>query len=101
MDGAGTLGRFFYITIPLLNRVGRITLLLTTISAFNHFDSVYVLTGGGPGNRTMLLSIMAYQNAFRFYGKIGYASAMAFFLFVVLMMITFIQLRFFRADPDD
>lgn len=85
IDGAGVLGRFRYITVPLLNRVGKIAILLTTIWAFNHFDSVYVLTGGGPGDTTMLLSIMSYLNAFRFF-KIGYASAVGVIMLILLLL---------------
>ncbi len=85
IDGAGVLGRFRWVTLPLLNRVGKIAILLTTIWAFNHFDSVYVLTGGGPGDTTMLLSIMSYLNAFRFF-KIGYASAVGVVMLILLLL---------------
>lgn len=97
IDGAGVLQRFRHITIPLLNRVGSIALLLCTIWAFNHFDSVYVLTGGGPGNRTMLLSIMAYQNAFRFF-KIGYASAIGVVMLVLLLTPMMLYIRRVMQD---
>ncbi len=97
IDGAGVLQRFRHITIPLLNRVGGIALLLCTIWAFNHFDSVYVLTGGGPGNRTMLLSIMAYQNAFRFF-KIGYASAIGVVMLVLLLTPMMLYIRRVMQD---
>lgn len=83
IDGAGFIGKMRYVTLPLLNRVGSIAVLLMTISAFNHFDSVYAMTQGGPGNRTMLLSIMAYLYAFRFY-KVGFASAIGVVMLVML-----------------
>lgn len=85
IDGAGSLGTLRYITIPLLNRIGSIALLLSTISIFNTFDSMFVLTGGGPGNSTMLLSLMAYQFAFRYF-QIGYASAIGVVMLLILIV---------------
>jgi len=99
IDGAGTWGRLRYITIPLLNRVGSIAFLLSTIWAFNHFDSVYVLTGGGPGNRTMLLSIMAYQYAFRFF-KVGYASAIGVVMLILILTPMTLYIRRVMQDVE-
>jgi multiple sugar transport system permease protein len=99
IDGAGVWGRFRYITVPLLNRVGKIAILLSTISAFNHFDSIYVLTGGGPGNRTMLLSIMAYQNAFRYF-KVGYASAIGVIMLLMLLLPIVLYTRQVTQDIE-
>lgn len=99
IDGAGTMGRFRYITLPLLNRVGKISILLSTIWAFNQFDSVYVLTGGGPGNRTMLLSIMAYQNAFRYF-KVGYASAIGVIMLLMLLLPIMLYTKQVIEDVD-
>jgi multiple sugar transport system permease protein len=98
IDGANALARLWYITLPLLNRVGSVAILLCTIWAFNHFDSVYVLTGGGPGDRTMLLSLYAYQNAFRYF-KVGYASAVG----VVMLLILFVPIMLYvrRALRDE
>jgi multiple sugar transport system permease protein len=92
IDGAGTFARLRFITLPLLNRVGSIAILLSTIWAFNHFDSLYVLTGGGPGNATMLLSILSYQNAFA-YSKVGYASAIGIIMMIVLVVPITLYIR--------
>lgn len=97
IDGAGLIGRMRYVTIPLLNRVGKITVLLTTIWAFNHFDSLYVLTAGGPGNRTMLLSIMAYMSAFRYF-KVGYASAVGVVMLLILSLPITLYVRQVMED---
>lgn len=99
IDGAGVLSRFRYVTVPLLNRVGKIAILLTTIWAFNHFDSVYVLTGGGPGDTTMLLSIMAYLNAFRFF-KMGYASAVGVVMLLLLLLPISLYIRQVLEDVE-
>jgi ABC-type sugar transport system permease subunit len=99
IDGAGTVGKMRYVTLPLLNRVGAIAILLMTISAFNHFDSVYAMTQGGPGNRTMLLSIMSYLYAFRFY-RIGFASAIGVIMLVVLAVPIFLYVRRVLQDVE-
>ena len=85
--------------MPLLNRVGAIALLLCTIWAFNHFDSVYVLTGGGPGDRTMLLSLYSYQNAFRYF-KVGYASAVGVVMLILLLTPIALYVRRVLRDEE-
>jgi ABC-type sugar transport system permease subunit len=99
IDGAGAIGKMRYVTLPLLNRVGAIAILLMTISAFNHFDSVYAMTQGGPGNRTMLLSIMSYLYAFRFY-RIGFASAIGVIMLLLLAVPIFLYVRRVLSDVD-
>lgn len=85
VDGGGTLARFRDVTLPLLGRVGSIAFLLSVIWAFNHFDTVYVLTGGGPGDATMILPVLVYQQAFKFF-QIGYASAIGVVMLLVLIV---------------
>lgn len=99
IDGAGTIGKMRYVTLPLLNRVGAIAILLMTISAFNHFDSVYAMTQGGPGNRTMLLSIMSYLYAFRFY-RVGFASAIGVIMLLMLAIPIFLYVRRVLQDVE-
>lgn len=92
IDGADLGQKFRHITLPLLNRVGSVALLLSVISAFNHFDSLFVLTGGGPGNRTMLLSLMTYQSAFRYF-QIGYSSALGILMMLILLVPLTLYMR--------
>lgn len=92
IDGAGIWGRFRYITFPLLNRVGSIAVLLAIIGEFNTFDTVYGLTRGGPANSTILLSLMAYENAFRFF-QIGYSSAIGVVMLLTLLLPMTVYIR--------
>jgi len=97
IDGAGLVGKFRHITLPLLNRVGSVAILLSVISAFNHFDSLFVLTGGGPGNKTMLLSLMTYQSAFRYF-QIGYSSALGILMMLFLLVPLTLYVRRVMLD---
>jgi len=83
IDGAGPLQQLRFITVPLLNRIAIIALLFSAAWTFNQFDSLYTLTGGGPANLTMVLSLMAYQSAFRYY-QVAYASAIGVVMLVLL-----------------
>jgi multiple sugar transport system permease protein len=99
IDGASAWTRFRYITFPLVNRVGSIAFLLSTIWAFNHFDSMYTLTGGGPANATMLLSQFAYENAFRYF-QVGYASAIGVMMLIVLATPITLYIRQIFRDTE-
>ena len=101
IDGASQWQQFRHITFPLLKPTTLFVVIISIIQSFQAFTPIWLTTAGGPAGATRVLPILIYQNAFRFYGKIGYASAMAFFLFVVLMIITLIQMRLFRVDPDN
>ena len=92
LDGADELQTFFYITFPLLKEVSVFVIVVTTISSFQVFDLVKILTNGGPAQSTTVSVFYIYQNAFDF-TKLGYSSAMAFVLFVLIMLFSLIQLR--------
>ena len=83
IDGAGKLRTFFNITILFV-------LLITTISSFQVFDLIYLMTQGGPENSTNVLVYWLYKNAFEFF-NIGKASAVAYVLFVFIFVLTIIQ----------
>jgi multiple sugar transport system permease protein len=93
LDGAGSWSKFRYITIPILTPTLFIVLILTIISSFQVFDLVAVMTGGGPGRATNVLVYRIYQEAFMNY-HVGYASAMAVVLFLIIFIITAIQFKF-------
>ncbi|MBQ9300488.1 MAG: sugar ABC transporter permease [Clostridia bacterium] len=95
IDGAGNLRRFFSITLPLLAPSVSFTLITNIISSFQVYDQVYVMTKGGPMFRTEVLVYYIYYNGFNVY-KMGYASAMAFFLFLIILMFTLFQLKGFQ-----
>jgi multiple sugar transport system permease protein len=90
IDGAGARDRFFRIVLPLITPAMFFAVVLTLISAFQVFAQAYVLTGGGPGNTTTTLVLYLYEQGFRFY-KLGYASAIAWVLFLIILLITVFQ----------
>jgi multiple sugar transport system permease protein len=90
IDGAGTSARFFRIILPLLTPSIFFAVVLTLISSFQVFTQAYVLTGGGPGNATTTMVVYLYEQGFQFY-KLGLASAVAWVLFVIILVITIFQ----------
>ena len=90
IDGAGTLQQFRRITVPLLAPTTTFILIYNTILAFQVFDQVFVLTGGGPANATNVVVLELYRQAFQRY-NFGYASAEAMVLFLIIMGITVLQ----------
>jgi len=83
IDGANKFQSLLYITLLLLKPIAGISILLSFIWVFKHFDIVYSTTQGGPVNATLLLSVMTYRNAFRYY-RMGYAAAIGVFMFIIL-----------------
>ena len=90
IDGAGPRARFFRIVLPLMTPAIFFAVVLTLISAFQVFAQAYVLTGGGPGNATTTLVLYLYEQGFQYY-KLGLASAVAWVLFVIILLITVVQ----------
>jgi len=92
LDGANTWHQMRSITVPLLTPVILFHLINGTIWSFQYFTVAFVMTGGGPANATLFYALYLYRNAFE-YVKMGYASAMAWILFVVVMAATLIIWR--------
>lgn len=92
IDGASKVRTFFNITVPLLTPTIFFVLLITTISSFQVFDLIYLMTQGGPENSTNVLVYWLYKNAFEFF-NVGKASAIAYVLFVFIFALTVIQWR--------
>ncbi|MBU8918218.1 sugar ABC transporter permease [Neobacillus sp. 114] len=90
LDGAGPITKFFHITLPSLSPVLFFTTIIGVINSFKVFDLIYVLTGGGPGRSTHVLVYDIYNTAFKQF-EYGYASAMAYVLFLVILIISIIQ----------
>ena len=95
IDGASAWGQFRRITLPLLNSTMLFVLVTDVIGSFQVFDQVYVLTQGGPGSATNVINYQIYTTAFQNF-DVGSASAMSLLLFGVILLVTFIQFRFFR-----
>ncbi len=99
LDGAGPLSIFFGITLPLLRPVLVLVTILTTIGSFQVFDAAYVMTNGGPFYATTTVVYYIYQNAFGQY-QMGYAAAIAFALFMIVLVLTVLQRRFLGGGDD-
>ena len=92
LDGAGMLAKFWNITIPMLTPVILFSLITGVINSFQVFTQAYVMTKGGPGYSSLFYVLYLYQNAF-FYFKMGYAAALAWILFVIILICTLLLLR--------
>ena len=86
MDGAGPLQIFRDVMLPLLRPIIALVLLLRGIDAFKEFDKVFLMTGGGPGTLTELVSIYAYRVNFRNW-DLGYGAAVAFMVYLVVLIL--------------
>ena len=95
MDGAGVVARIRYITIPLLRPTTLFLLVISIIGSLQVFTQIFVMTGGGPVNKTTTMVYYMYLWAFKYY-DMGYASTLAFALFAMLLVFTIVQLRLFR-----
>jgi multiple sugar transport system permease protein len=92
VDGANQLRRFFAITIPLISPVTFFNFIIGLISSLQIFTNIYVLTGGGPDYASYFYNLYLYNNAFQFF-KLGIASAQAWILFVIIMVLTLLAFR--------
>lgn len=90
LDGAGPWAKFRRITLPLLRPVIFFVLVIETIAAFQVFDTIYVMTGGGPARASYGLVYMLYDQGFRFF-DFGYAATIGVTLFVVVFVISLVQ----------
>lgn len=95
LDGAGTFERFKVITFPFLTPTSFFLLVTGFIGASQSFGMINLMTQGGPGSSTTVLSYYVYLNAFRFY-QFGYASAVAWIMFLVILVLTMLLWRIQR-----
>ncbi len=100
LDGASEVQMFRRITLPLLRPVLIMVVILNVIGSFQVFDIVSVTTEGGPADASRVLQMYIYQKAFSEF-DFGYAATMSLALFVMLIFITFMQLRLGRANESD
>lgn len=97
LDGANIWQEFKGITVPLLRPTLLYATVITTIGYLNVFEEPFVMTQGGPSDSTLTVSLNMYREGFNFF-HMGYASAMAYVLFVVIMGITVLQLRLLKDN---
>jgi len=100
IDGAGRWAKFWYITIPLLSPTTFFIMVMSMISSFQVFDIVYVLTSGGPLGSTKVLVFYLYEHAFKFF-EMGYASAVAYSLLAILVVMTLLQIKYMKSSVYD
>jgi len=92
IDGAGSLAKFFKITLPLLTPSIFYVLIVSLINSFQLFPQIMIMTDGGPNGVTQVMVERIYKYGFNYY-KMGYASAFSWLLFVIIMVCTFIQMK--------
>ena len=97
MDGASTFQKFRYITIPAINPVIVMVIILSTINGFSLFIEPYVMTGGGPLNSTLSTVLYIYRQGFSFY-KMGYAATLGFMLAGVIFVVVLVQRKFIEQE---
>jgi ABC-type sugar transport system permease subunit len=94
IDGASRRDRFIHVTLPLLRPTMLFVLVTGVIGSFQVFDTVYVMTQGGPGTATTVMNQLIYTTAFRGF-RIGIASAMSVILFLIILAVTIAQFSYF------
>ncbi len=99
IDGAGRWSTFWRITLPLLRPTTLFVVVMSIINSFRSFEMIYVMTGGGPSFDTQVLVLYLYREAFQML-RMGVASAAAYVLFVILMVLTILQMRFFGREVE-
>ena len=92
IDGANAVQRFFRVTLPLLSPTTFMLVVLSIIGAFQVFEYSYVMTQGGPLYSTLTAVLLVYQKGFQTF-EVGYASALAYILFAIILALTVVQFR--------
>jgi ABC-type sugar transport systems, permease components len=93
IDGAGKIRQFFHITIPMISPTTFFLMITQIMGTFQMWSIIQILTKGGPGDASTVVGYLIYQNAFN-YGKMGYASAMSWLLFIIIFIVTLIQWKY-------
>jgi multiple sugar transport system permease protein len=91
IDGAGRLARVWHVTLPMMTPTIFFTMVIELIAAFQVFTPALVITNGGPGTSTLFYLLLLYRNGFQWF-NMGYASALAWFLFIIILGFTLLQL---------
>jgi raffinose/stachyose/melibiose transport system permease protein len=99
IDGASGIQRFFRITVPLMKNTIMINMIIIITGAVRVYDEVYVMTNGGPGRATQTLATYLYQVGFK-NDQMGYASAIAFFVFIITFILGLFQMKGYDLGDD-
>jgi multiple sugar transport system permease protein len=92
IDGAGMWAKFRNVTLPMMSPVILFNLVLGIISSFQTFTPAYIMTKGGPANASLFYGLFLYNNAFKWF-KMGYASALAWLMFLIILSLTLLVFR--------
>ena len=92
IDGANRIKRFFYITLPMITPIVFFNLIMQSINALQNFTSAFVITNGGPLKSTYLIGMKLYTEGFSNF-KMGYASAISWILFVIILVFTLLVFK--------
>jgi multiple sugar transport system permease protein len=98
LDGAGAWQEFRYVTLRMLAPTFLFVAIITMIGYFQLFAEPYVMTQGGPGDATLSVVLLMYEEGFRWW-NVGHGAAVAFVLFAIVLVPTLVQLRVRRLDP--
>lgn len=100
IDGANSIRKFFNIIIPMMKPTIIFVVITSLISYFQTFVQIFIMTKGGPGDATYVLSYLIFHEAFKNY-RFGYASALSVVLFTLILIITFIQYKMFKREATN
>jgi len=98
LSGATAWQKFWRITFPLLKPTLLFVLVINTIKSFQVFIEIYVMTKGGPMGSTLTMVYMVFDNAFDKMNMMGYAAALAFIIFGILLVLSIIQITFIKRQ---
>ena len=99
IDGAGALRRFWHITLPLLAPIVFFVVVVSALLSARIFLMPFIITGGGPGNATRVLSMLIYETGFS-YLKMGRAAAISVVLFAIMLVLTSLQMRIYMTHEE-
>jgi multiple sugar transport system permease protein len=92
IDGAGRWGQFRYITLPMVSPTTFFMLIMGLIGAFQVFEQIMIMTGGGPMRATYVVYMYMYDYAFR-YSEMGYAAAVGYIMAIIIFILTVINMK--------
>ncbi len=99
IDGAGSVKKFFYITLPMGKESMLVTAIITVIGSFKIFTEIQILTGGGPGRASEVLATAMYRSAF-VNDEMGVASAYAVIIFVITLVLSLVQMKLSKTGGE-
>ncbi|MEU8892312.1 sugar ABC transporter permease [Streptomyces sp. NPDC048442] len=100
LDGAGPRQRLRHITLPMLGRTTGVVVVLQVLASLKVFDQIYIMTGGGPDESTRPILQYVYDAGFTGY-RIGYASAVSYLFFALILIVSLVQLRLSRRHREE